>query len=67
MDAVRAHFRPEFLNRLDEIIIFHRLTRENMDGIVKIQLWLLEQRLAQRNITLDLDEAAMKWLADRRL
>ncbi|RCW83975.1 ATP-dependent chaperone ClpB [Paracoccus lutimaris] len=64
MDAVRAHFRPEFLNRLDEIIIFHRLTRENMDGIVKIQLWLLEQRLAQRNISLDLDEAAMKWLAD---
>ncbi|WP_374425821.1 ATP-dependent chaperone ClpB [Paracoccus sp. (in: a-proteobacteria)] len=64
MDAVRAHFRPEFLNRLDEIIIFHRLTRENMDGIVKIQLWLLEQRLAQRNIKLDLDEAAMKWLAD---
>ncbi|WP_374636422.1 ATP-dependent chaperone ClpB [Paracoccus sp. (in: a-proteobacteria)] len=64
MDAVRAHFRPEFLNRLDEIIIFHRLTRENMDGIVKIQLWLLEQRLAQRNIALELDEAAMKWLAD---
>ena len=64
MDAVRAHFRPEFLNRLDEIIIFHRLTRDNMDGIVKIQLWLLEQRLAQRNIALDLDEAAMKWLAD---
>ena len=64
MDAVRAHFRPEFLNRLDEIIIFHRLTRENMDGIVKIQLWLLEQRLAQRNISLDLDESAMKWLAD---
>ena len=64
MDAVRAHFRPEFLNRLDEIIIFHRLTRDNMDGIVKIQLWGLEQRLAQRNIHLDLDEAAMKWLAD---
>ncbi|CAM3056310.1 ATP-dependent Clp protease ATP-binding subunit ClpB [Paracoccus aminovorans] len=64
MDAVRAHFRPEFLNRLDEIIIFHRLTRENMDGIVKIQLWGLENRLAQRNIHLDLDEDAMKWLAD---
>ncbi|WP_299843188.1 ATP-dependent chaperone ClpB [uncultured Paracoccus sp.] len=64
MDAVRAHFRPEFLNRLDEIIIFRRLTRENMDGIVRIQLWLLEQRLAQRKITLDLDEKAMKWLAD---
>ncbi len=64
MDAVRAHFRPEFLNRLDEIIIFHRLTRDNMDGIVKIQLFSLENRLAQRNIHLDLDEAAMKWLAD---
>ncbi len=64
MDAVRAHFRPEFLNRLDEIIIFHRLTRENMDGIVRIQLWLLEQRLAQRKITLELDGAATKWLAD---
>ncbi|MFG6079601.1 ATP-dependent chaperone ClpB [Paracoccus litorisediminis] len=64
MDAVRAHFRPEFLNRLDEIIIFHRLTRDNMDGIVKIQLFQLEQRLAQRNIYLDLDDDAMKWLAD---
>ncbi|MDS9466882.1 ATP-dependent chaperone ClpB [Paracoccus sp. MBLB3053] len=64
MDAVRAHFRPEFLNRLDEIIIFHRLTRENMDGIVKIQLGQLEHRLGQRKIALDLDEAAMKWLAD---
>ncbi len=64
MDAVRAHFRPEFLNRLDEIIIFHRLTRENMDGIVRIQLMGLEHRLAQRNIHLDLDEDAMKWLAD---
>ncbi|WP_449579268.1 AAA family ATPase [Paracoccus mutanolyticus] len=64
MDAVRAHFRPEFLNRLDEIIIFHRLTRENMDGIVKIQLMGLESRLAQRKIHLDLDEDALKWLAD---
>ena len=65
MDAVRAHFRPEFLNRLDEMIIFRRLTRENMDGIVRIQLWLLEQRLAQRKITLDLDDKAMTWLADQ--
>ena len=64
MDAVRAHFRPEFLNRLDEIIIFHRLTRDNMDGIVKIQLWGLENRLAERKITLDVDDAAMTWLAD---
>ncbi len=64
MDAVRAHFRPEFLNRLDEIIIFHRLTRDNMDAIVSIQLLRLEQRLASRKITLNLDEAARKWLAD---
>ncbi|KGJ10844.1 ATP-dependent chaperone ClpB [Paracoccus versutus] len=64
MDAVRAHFRPEFLNRLDEIVIFHRLTRENMDAIVRIQLAQLEGRLAQHKIGLDLDEAALKWLAD---
>lgn len=64
MDAVRAHFRPEFLNRLDEIIIFHRLTRANMDGIVNIQLWLLEQRLESRKITLDLDDSARQWLAN---
>ncbi|MBI6630943.1 ATP-dependent chaperone ClpB [Pontibaca salina] len=64
MDAVRAHFRPEFLNRLDEIVIFDRLSRENMDGIVDIQLQRLGQRLAGRKITLELDEAAHKWLAD---
>ncbi|WP_442773093.1 ATP-dependent chaperone ClpB [Paenirhodobacter enshiensis] len=64
MAAVRGHFRPEFLNRLDEIVIFDRLSRKNMDGIVKIQLQRLEKRLAARKITLDLDEAAMKWLAD---
>lgn len=64
MDAVRAHFRPEFLNRLDETIIFDRLTREDMDGIVDIQLGRLTKRLGRRNISLDLDEAAKKWLAD---
>ncbi len=64
MDAVRAHFRPEFLNRLDETIIFDRLAREDMAGIVKIQLGRLEKRLESRNITLDLDEGALKWLAD---
>ena len=65
MEAVRAHFRPEFLNRLDEIIIFRRLSRSNMDGIVKIQLQRLEKRLADRKITLDLDDAARMWLADQ--
>ncbi|WP_341212479.1 ATP-dependent chaperone ClpB [uncultured Limimaricola sp.] len=64
MDAVRAHFRPEFLNRLDETIIFDRLGREDMSGIVEIQLARLEKRLAGRNITLTLDEAAKKWLAE---
>ncbi|MBC7143379.1 MAG: ATP-dependent chaperone ClpB, partial [Rhodobacteraceae bacterium] len=65
MDAVRAHFRPEFLNRLDDQIIFDRLTRADMTGIVEIQLRHLEKRLAQRKITLHLDEAARKWLADQ--
>ena len=64
MDAVRAHFRPEFLNRLDETIIFDRLGREDMGGIVEIQLARLKKRLLARKIELDLDEGAMKWLAD---
>jgi len=64
MEAVRAHFRPEFLNRLDDQIVFDRLTREDMDGIVAIQLGRLRKRLAQRGISIDLDEGAMKWLAD---
>jgi ATP-dependent Clp protease ATP-binding subunit ClpB len=64
MEAVRAHFRPEFLNRLDEQIIFDRLNRADMSGIVEIQLKRLEQRLAARKITLDLDATAKAWLAD---
>ncbi len=64
MDAVRQHFRPEFLNRLDETIIFDRLTRDDMDGIVTIQMKRLVARLAARKIELDLDDAARKWLAD---
>ncbi|MFZ5710482.1 MAG: ATP-dependent chaperone ClpB [Pseudomonadota bacterium] len=64
MEAVRAHFRPEFLNRLDEQILFDRLTRADMDGIVAIQVRRLEKRLASRKIALDLDVAALKWLAD---
>ena len=65
MAAVRAHFRPEFLNRLDEIVLFDRLTRANMDGIVDIQLGILARRLAARGITLEVDEAARTWLANR--
>ena len=63
-DAVRSHFRPEFLNRLDETIIFDRLARGDMAGIVEIQLKRLAKRLVSRKITLDLDDAAKKWLAD---
>jgi len=64
MDAVRAHFRPEFLNRLDETIIFDRLARADMDGIVDIQLTRLKARLAARKIAVELDEGARQWLAD---
>jgi ATP-dependent Clp protease ATP-binding subunit ClpB len=64
MEAVRQHFRPEFLNRLDEQIIFDRLNRADMAGIVLIQMKRLEKRLAGRKITLELDDAARAWLAD---
>ncbi|MEY4696392.1 MAG: ATP-dependent chaperone ClpB [Pseudomonadota bacterium] len=64
MEAVRGHFRPEFLNRLDETIIFDRLGRGDMSGIVDIQLRRLEKRLAGRKITLDLDRDARAWLAE---
>ncbi|WP_109310799.1 ATP-dependent chaperone ClpB [Ruegeria sp. AU67] len=64
MDAVRAHFRPEFLNRLDETIIFDRLKRADMDGIVDIQMARLQKRLAARKIELVLDGGAKEWLAD---
>jgi ATP-dependent Clp protease ATP-binding subunit ClpB len=65
MDVVRASFRPEFLNRLDEILLFHRLTRAQMSGIVDIQLKRLEALLAERKITLSLDDRARSWLADK--
>jgi len=64
MEAVRQHFRPEFLNRLDDQIIFDRLDHGDMSGIVDIQLHRLEQRLALRKITLNLSEEAKAWLAD---
>ena len=65
MAAVRAHFRPEFLNRLDEIVLFDRLSRANMDGIVAIQVGILARRLAARDITLEVDDDARTWLANR--
>ena len=64
MEAVRAHFRPEFLNRLDETIIFDRLGRADMDGIVTIQMARLLKRLSERKITLNLSDDAKTWLAD---
>ena len=64
MGAVRQAFRPEFLNRLDEIQLFRRLGRREMAGIVEIQIERLKRLLAERKITLDLDEAAKAWLAD---
>jgi ATP-dependent Clp protease ATP-binding subunit ClpB len=65
MDAVRAHFRPEFLNRLDETVIFDRLSRGDMDTIVDIQMARLLKRLLARKITLELDAGARTWLADK--
>jgi ATP-dependent Clp protease ATP-binding subunit ClpB len=65
MDAVRAHFRPEFLNRIDEIILFRRLGRDQMSGIVRIQLARFEKLLADRRLTLALDDSAAAWLADK--
>ncbi|HLI67391.1 MAG TPA: ATP-dependent chaperone ClpB [Caulobacteraceae bacterium] len=65
MDVVRKHFRPEFLNRIDDIILFHRLGREQMDDIVKIQLQRVEKLLADRQISLSLDAGALHWLAER--
>jgi ATP-dependent Clp protease ATP-binding subunit ClpB len=64
MGVVRQAFRPEFLNRLDEVILFHRLNRQNMTGIVDIQLKRLEALLADRKLELTLDEKAKEWLAD---
>jgi ATP-dependent Clp protease ATP-binding subunit ClpB len=64
MNIVRAHFRPEFLNRLDEIVLFRRLQRADMANIVAIQLERLRALLADRKITLDLDRKALEWLAD---
>ncbi len=65
MGVVRSHFRPEFLNRVDEIILFHRLRRENMAAIVDIQFARLQRLLVDRKIVLALDPAARNWLADK--
>jgi ATP-dependent Clp protease ATP-binding subunit ClpB len=64
MEAVRGRFRPEFLNRLDEMILFRRLSRADMDAIVDIQIGRLGKLLESRKVTLSLDDAARRWLAD---
>jgi ATP-dependent Clp protease ATP-binding subunit ClpB len=65
MEVVRGHFRPEFLNRIDEIILFHRLKRDEMGAIVEIQLKRLVKLLAERKITIELDAEATHWLANK--
>jgi len=65
MAAVREHFRPEFLNRLDEVLIFNRLTLENLRRIVDVQLERVRTRFAQRDLSLELTDAAKDWLAER--
>jgi ATP-dependent Clp protease ATP-binding subunit ClpB len=62
MEVVRSHFRPEFLNRLDEIITFHRLAQEHMAPIVEIQIARVQKLLKDRKITIDLTDAAKRWL-----
>jgi ATP-dependent Clp protease ATP-binding subunit ClpB len=64
MRVVRQHFRPEFLNRLDEVILFRRLQRVDMATIVSIQLERLKALLADRKIGIELDRGAMEWLAN---
>jgi ATP-dependent Clp protease ATP-binding subunit ClpB len=63
MVAVRTHFKPEFLNRLDDIVVFHALTAEDLSSIVDIQLESLRRRLAERRLTLQVTDAARAWLA----
>ncbi len=65
MAVVRGHFRPEFLNRVDEIILFHRLRREDMGAIVDIQFKRLAKLLEDRKITLSLDARGRQWLAEK--
>jgi ATP-dependent Clp protease ATP-binding subunit ClpB len=65
MAEMRSRFRPEFLNRIDEIILFHRLKREHMAAIVDIQIGRLQKLLADRKLTLELDDAARTWLANK--
>ena len=64
LDELRQRFRPEFLNRVDEVIVFHSLTEEHLKDIVAIQLGRLRKLLAERRMTLDLTDRALEWLAN---
>jgi ATP-dependent Clp protease ATP-binding subunit ClpB len=63
-ETLRAHFRPEFLNRIDETLIFRRLSRDNIRQIVDVQLGRIEERLATRNLRIQVTSAAKDWLAE---
>jgi ATP-dependent Clp protease ATP-binding subunit ClpB len=65
MNVVKASFRPEFLNRIDDVILFQRLAKEDMTGIVNIQIGRLQKLLAERRIAVDLDDEAIAWLANK--
>jgi ATP-dependent Clp protease ATP-binding subunit ClpB len=64
MAEVRGHFRPEFINRIDEIVVFHALDEKNIGAIAKIQLQGLEERLAKMEMTLDIDDEALQKIAE---
>jgi ATP-dependent Clp protease ATP-binding subunit ClpB len=64
LDALRRHFRPEFLNRVDDIVVFHQLSRDDIDAIVALQVAKLRQLVAARGLVLDLDPEAMHWIAE---
>jgi ATP-dependent Clp protease ATP-binding subunit ClpB len=63
LEVVRSHFKPEFLNRLDDIVVFDQLTTEELSGIVDVQLTALSKRLSGRRLSLDVTDAAREWLA----
>jgi ATP-dependent Clp protease ATP-binding subunit ClpB len=65
MEALRAHFRPEFLNRIDEVVIFNALGAEQLNQIVRVQLEIVAKRLQEKKITLDFDKATLTWLAEK--
>jgi ATP-dependent Clp protease ATP-binding subunit ClpB len=65
MEALRATFKPEFLNRVDDIIIFRALTPEDINQIVDIQLALIDRRLKDRKLSIELTDAAKKYIADK--